>query len=123
MAGSLIFSNPEPIKEEKLEIIAIKYEDPVKDHAYWQVVKKWGEEEWHAFDSIVRKESNWNPKAQNPKSTAFGLMQFLQATWSGVGCEKTEDPYVQIDCGIKYIELRYGNPRKALAFHNLNNWY
>jgi hypothetical protein len=106
-----------------LEVIEIKYEDPVKDSAYWKIVRKWGEAEWEAFNLVILKESNWNPKAQNPKSSAYGLGQFLNSTWQGVGCEKTDDPYVQIDCTIKYIEQRYGTPRKALDFHLKNNWY
>ena len=106
-----------------LEIIEIKYEDPVKNHAYQQVVKKWGEAEWEAFDILVKRESGWKSNAQNPTSSAYGLMQFLNSTWSGVGCEKTTDPDKQIDCGIAYVEKRYETPSKALSFHYRMNWY
>ena len=33
------------------------------------------------------------------------------------------DPRVQIDWGLNYIQDRYGNPAKALNFHDANNWY
>jgi len=35
-------------------------------------------------DEIIRRESNWNPTAKNPKSTAYGLCQFLDGTWKYV---------------------------------------
>lgn len=65
----------------------------------------------------------WNPTAQNPTSTAFGIAQFLNGTWAGTGIAKTSDPLRQIQAGLTYIKARYGNPRNALAFHNRNNWY
>ena len=33
---------------------------------------------------IIRKESGGDPTAQNPKSTAYGLCQFLTGTWKYV---------------------------------------
>ena len=94
-----------------------------KHYAYRQIESKWGASEWVAFDNIVRKESNWSNTAQNPTSTAFGTMQFLNSTWALVGCTKTVDQDKQIDCGIKYIEVVYGTPSKAIQFHRQNNWY
>lgn len=95
----------------------------VKEYAYQRVVEEWGEEEWEYFDDLVTRESNWNTTAQNKRSTAFGTMQFLSNTWATVGCEKTDNGYVQIDCGIKYISARYGTPKKSIIHHNLRNWY
>ena len=94
-----------------------------KHYAYRQIESKWGASEWVAFDNIVRKESNWVATAQNPTSTAFGTMQFLNSTWALVGCTRTVDQDKQIDCGIKYIEVVYGTPSKAIQFHRQNNWY
>lgn len=65
----------------------------------------------------------WNPLAQNPTSTAFGIAQFLNGTWAGTGIGKTTNPLQQIMAGLIYIHNRYGNPRNALAFHSANNWY
>lgn len=87
------------------------------------VVEKWGENEWPAFDQLMMKESGYNHLAQNPRSSAFGMFQFLNSTWSSYGCSKTSDPVGQIQCGIRYIEGRYGSPSKALAFHKSHNWY
>jgi hypothetical protein len=32
-------------------------------------------------DAVIWRESNWNPSAKNPSSTASGLAQFLDSTW------------------------------------------
>src|SRR5690606_36421804 len=80
-------------------------------------------DQWWALDRLVQKESGWNPRAQNPRSTAFGLFQFLDSTWATVGARKTADPHAQIDAGLRYIAQRYGSPTAALAFHNRNGWY
>src|SRR5690606_9261952 len=45
----------------------------------------WSEREAAALIELVRRESGWNPTAQNPTSTAYGLFQFLNSTWAGVG--------------------------------------
>lgn len=71
---------------------------------------------------LTARESSWNPTAQNPKSTAYGMFQFLDGTWKGYGT-KTSDPYKQALAGVEYVKARYGDPWKALAFHDINNWY
>jgi hypothetical protein len=78
---------------------------------------------WGEFNDLIYRESKWNPEAQNPNSTAYGLGQFLNGTWDDVGCEKTSDPYEQVNCTIKYVKARYGNPQVALKFHTSHNWY
>lgn len=81
------------------------------------------ESEWLYFDKIIRAESNWNPIAQNPNSTAFGIGQFLNSTWQLVGCTKTENPYIQVSCTYRYINQRYGSAEKAWTFWSRNKWY
>ena len=80
-------------------------------------------DEWKYFDDLIWRESKWDPKAQNPHSTAYGLGQFLNGTWETVGCVKTSDPYKQLDCTKKYIEKRYGNPHRALHHQIAHDWY
>lgn len=79
--------------------------------------------EMDALIELWNRESGWDPTAQNPTSTAFGIAQFLNGTWAGTGIAKTTDPFQQIDAGLAYIKGRYGSPNKALEFHNRNNWY
>ncbi|WP_461634954.1 aggregation-promoting factor C-terminal-like domain-containing protein [Glutamicibacter soli] len=78
---------------------------------------------WDSLSKLINKESSWNPNAQNLTSSAYGLFQFLNSTWSGVGGRKTSDPALQAQYGLKYIQQRYGNPEKAWGFHKKNNWY
>lgn len=94
-----------------------------KEYALRKVVDVWSIEEWEAFNTIIKNESGWDNTAQNPTSTAFGYGQFLNSTWKSVGCVKTLDPNIQIDCVIKYIKQRYKTPQKALRFWNQNKWY
>jgi hypothetical protein len=85
---------------------------------------EWGEgEQWEALSWIIQKESSWNPIAQNPKSTAFGLFQHLDQTRKNYGCPKTADITIQTHCGIKYIKARYKTPVEAKKFHQAKGWY
>lgn len=83
----------------------------------------WTGDEWEALDELMNKESGWDHNAQNPKSTAYGIGQFLDRTWKGVGMKKTSDPGLQIDAMLKYIKKGYGTPSRALRFHRANNYY
>ena len=65
---------------------------------------------------LWRKESNWNPVAKNPKSSAFGIPQLLKMTET--------NPFKQIDLGLKYINHRYqGDTCKALETHKRKGHY
>lgn len=72
-----------------------------------------------ALCQLVRHESAWNPSAKNPRSTAFGLFQFLKSTW---GTQLPEvpygntDPYWQAVGGFRYIRAAYRTPERAWAF-------
>lgn len=72
-------------------------------------------DEFHCVNEIVFKESRWNPKAKNPKSSAYGLFQILGS--------KEKDPEKQIIQGLKYIKHRHKTACNALAFHRIKGWY
>lgn len=82
----------------------------------------WSGGQWAALNWLVSHESSWNPNAQNPTSTAYGLFQFLDGTWKGYG-SKTSDPAKQALYGMQYIKDRYGDPAKAKAFWEAHHWY
>lgn len=95
----------------------------IKLYAAQKVIDKWGGGQYTYFDEIVDRESDYLHTAQNPKSTAYGIGQFLDSTWESVGCVKTSDPYKQVDCMVAYIDLRYETPKKAKLFHDRKGWY
>jgi hypothetical protein len=75
------------------------------------------------WNALVTRESGWNPLAQNPISSAFGLGQFLNGTWEGTGYEKSDDPEIQLAAMQVYVLHRYGTFCIALR-HNLRyNYY
>jgi hypothetical protein len=79
--------------------------------------------ECECYEKLIFKESSWNPMAKNPKSTAFGLGQFLDKTWDLVPHSKTTNPYDQLDAMFIYVEKRHGSGCKAWEFWLRNNWY
>jgi hypothetical protein len=82
----------------------------------------WAGNQWAALNWLVQHESGWNPNAQNPTSTAYGLFQFLDGTWKGHG-PKTSNPALQAQYGLEYIKERYGSPEQAKAFWEGHHWY
>jgi hypothetical protein len=79
--------------------------------------------EFSCLENLWGKESGWNPNAQNPSSTAYGIPQFLDSTWASTGIAKTSDGYRQIDAGLIYIDSRYGSPCGAWAHSKATGWY
>lgn len=80
----------------------------------------WTGAEWNALQSLWQHESNWNPKAKNPSSGAYGIPQALpynkmpQAAWPESAGGKS-DAATQIQWGLDYIKSRYGSPSVAWA--------
>lgn len=78
------------------------------------------ESEWWAVDSIVSRESSWNPNAVNPSSGACGLGQQLPCgKWDGAW----NDPVAALKAQYKYVKDRYGGYAQAVAFWDKNQWY
>lgn len=95
--------------------------------AITQALKSKGKpESWlQPLEELVARESSFNHKAKNPKSSARGLFQFLDSTRKNYGGSNVNwnDPYQQSVAGIQYVIDRYGSPEKALAFWDKNHWY
>ena len=79
--------------------------------------------QFSCLENLWGKESGWNPNAQNPGSTAYGIPQFLNSTWATTGIAKTSDGYKQIDAGLVYIDKAYGSPCNAWAHSQSTGWY
>lgn len=102
---------------------------PVQQMAHQMVLSEWGASEWPPFVDIEMSEAGWNPHAQNPHSTAYGLAQNINpATYPAAGRPGSKAPIAaqekaQLSWMVKYIKGRYGTPTAAWAFHQANNSY
>jgi hypothetical protein len=108
LAGLLVFGNSP-------QAIAVSTARDVNNYKLYAHIKLHNAKEYRCLELLWDKESRWNPRADNPKSTAYGIPQLLKL--------KATDPYIQIDLGLKYIAHRYGKPCKALAFHKKTGHY
>lgn len=75
----------------------------------------WRGRQWGCLKRMWNNESHFRNLADNKKSTAFGIAQMLG--------EKSKEPAVQIVRALRYIEVRYDTPCKALAFWNRHQYY
>lgn len=71
------------------------------------------------FESLIKKESNWNELAVSRKG-AYGLTQLMPGTASDLGVDRT-NTYENLMGGARYLKQQYqtfGNWRDALAAYN-----
>ena len=95
--------------------IAVSTARDVNNYKLYAHIKLHNANQYRCLELLWDKESKWNPRADNPKSTAYGIPQLLKL--------KARDPYTQIDLGLKYIKHRYLTPCKALEFHKRTGHY
>lgn len=75
---------------------------------------------WGYVDSIVSRESGWNPNSVNKSSGACGLGQQLPCgKWPG----QWNDPVAALRAMNSYVVGRYGGWPQANAFWNANHYY
>lgn len=80
----------------------------------WAAKFGWGTgREWSALNTLEMHEAGYDNTIKNPRSTAYGMGQFLDSTWATVGGHKTSDPNLQAKYMMEYIKGRYGDPVKA----------
>jgi hypothetical protein len=82
-----------------------------------------GAGQFSCLDALWKKESGWRPSAKNPHSTAYGIPQLLNATWSATGIGRTSNGFRQVDAGLVYIEAAYGDPCAAWSHSKRTGWY
>ena len=82
--------------------------------------------QFQCLERLWNGESNWNPRAENPQSGAYGIPQALPPEkLASAGPDWRENPITQVKWGLTYIAERYGTPCDAWAFWQSNNphWY
>ena len=76
------------------------------------------------LDKLWTRESGWNPLADNPTSTAYGIPQSLPGSkMAAAGADWRFNPKTQMAWGLRYIKARYGDPCHAWAHSEKDNWY
>ena len=108
LAALFVFSNT----TNAIAVNTTKDKDNYKLYAHMKVVSA---KQFRCLELLWNNESKWDPRAANPKSSAYGIPQMLKL--------KILDPYRQIDMGLKYIAHKHRTPCRALAFHQSRGWY
>ena len=108
LAALFVFSNT-------TNAIAVSTNRDKENYKLYAHIKLHSAKEYRCLELLWHKESRWNPRANNPKSSAYGIPQLLKL--------RELDPYKQIDLGLKYIDHRYGTVCKALAHHKKAGHY
>jgi hypothetical protein len=86
--------------------------------------RSWSHLEFRCLDNLWTRESNWNHRAYNPSSGAYGIPQALPASkMGGAGWDWRLNPQTQIRWGLGYIKDRYGSPCGAWGHFMSHNWY
>ena len=108
LAGLFVFGNT-------TNATAINTVTDTNNYKLYAHMKVTDAKEYRCLELLWNRESRWDPRADNPKSSAFGIPQMLRL--------KVLDPYRQIDIGLKYIAHKHQTPCKALAYHKAKGHY
>jgi len=101
-----------------LLIVILTANQPISANAYNPSIESYklyahmmvgNDKQYRCLVDLWILESHWNYKANNAKSSAYGIPQLLHM--------KTTNPYRQIELGLKYIAHRYNTPCQALKHH------
>jgi hypothetical protein len=81
--------------------------------------------QYKCFALLIGKESAWNPKAQNPTSSAAGVGQLLSGTYKNLGMKHSNEAVPQMVASLAYIGRKYGSggPCAAWAHWKAKKWY
>jgi hypothetical protein len=109
-------------EEKKDPAAALANQDP-RDIAR-KLLPKYGfsQSEFSCLDQLYVSESDWDPHADNPTSSAYGIPQALTETHD-LPADYMTNPVTQIEWGLDYIRSSYGTPCSAWEFKQANNWY
>jgi hypothetical protein len=108
LAGLFVFSNTTYAS-------AVSTQRDKENYKLYAHIKLLNAKQYRCLEILWNKESRWDPRADNPKSSAYGIPQLLKM--------KELDPFKQIDLGLKYISKRHSTPCKALEYHKLKGHY
>ena len=108
LAGLLLFVNMPNAS-------AINTPRDVNNYKLYTHMKLLDAKQYRCVELLWMRESLWNPRADNPNSSAYGIPQLLKM--------KEKDPYKQIDLGLKYIAHKHKTPCQAWDHHRKTGHY
>jgi hypothetical protein len=82
--------------------------------------------QYNCLVNLWNGESNWNYRADNPSSPAYGIPQALPGSkMSSFGADWQTNPLTQIKWGLWYIDEVYGSPCNAWSTWQARSphWY
>jgi hypothetical protein len=94
---------------------AINTPRDINNYKLYAHMKLLDAKQYRCLELLWTRESRWDPRADNPKSSAYGIPQLLRL--------KERDPYKQIDLGLKYISHRHSTPCQAWEHHKRTGHY
>ncbi|WP_329429438.1 transglycosylase SLT domain-containing protein [Streptosporangium sp. NBC_01495] len=84
----------------------------------------WNKSQFDCLSRLWTRESNWNHRAYNRSSGAYGIPQALPGSkMAGAGRDWRTNPRTQIRWGLGYIKQRYGSPCRAWTHFTTRGWY
>ncbi|MDQ2758137.1 MAG: transglycosylase SLT domain-containing protein, partial [Actinomycetota bacterium] len=101
---------------ERQSVVANAQGDPKSAARLMLADHGWGTGQWSCLEQLWSGESNWNFRAANSSSGAYGIPQSLPASkMASVGADYRTNPVTQITWGMQYIQSSYGTPCNALS--------
>jgi hypothetical protein len=123
----------DPLKRETLDLgdtNAVTRTEDLSDEDPRTIAKAllaefgFGQDQFGCLDSLWTRESGWNPSADNPSSSAYGIPQALPGSkMSSAGADWATNPVTQIRWGLGYIRDRYGSPCSAWGHSEAQGFY
>lgn len=84
----------------------------------------WAKGQFGCLSRLWTRESNWDHRARNRSSGAYGIPQALPGgKMASAGSDWRTNPKTQIKWGLTYIKKRYGSPCGAWAHFQSRGWY
>ena len=80
-------------------------------------------EQYKCLTKLIGKESAWRETAKNPISTASGIGQLLDSTYSSLGMKKSNAGVSQLVATLSYISRRHSHPCGAWKHFQEKGWY
>ena len=111
-------------KETLTQAVAYKDRPPLMQVDAKEVAEELlNPKQYQCLTKLIGKESAWRENAQNPISSASGIGQLLDSTYSSLGMQKSDSGVVQLVATLSYISRRHVTPCGAYKHWQIHKWY